>query len=220
MKNDNSMVEIKELARVGDNINYCIEKVLQRLGTMVPEYMSAKGAYFDFNGNRVNVFKDDTVKDAYRRWQGENDARAEAYRKSPEGIAAEQRNVEAMENSRNNFVAAYSANPDFTNYAAVVEWIGAWERYATIHTFDGQKAAFVLQRLVDAGYKSDAHCMSDGLSDDDQKVYSLELMKDRRRCGEYLIGQAMSCLGMGMPPHPVYGSFLERWRTIPSAKEE
>jgi len=220
MSTDNKMVEIKELARCGDNIRDCIWKVLKLLHSMDPKYMSAKGAYFDFNGSRVNVYKDETADQAYARWQREWDERCEAYRKSPEGIESEKRRVKAAEDNRKKFDAAYGTNPDFSNYAAVVEWIGAWEPYTTTDTFNKQKAAFILRRLTDAGYKIDAHCTPLNASDDIKKAWTEILNNDRRRFGEYLIGQAMSCLSIGMPPHQVYGHFLEKWRNIPSTKEE
>ena len=58
----------------------------------------------------------------------------------------------------------------------------------------------VSQKFVDAGYSENQHV---GRPQED--------FHDRQTMGEYIVGQAISCLRNGMPPHPITTKFADQY---------
>lgn len=217
---DDGMMEIQNDFPCGVHIETIIKLVIERMRAAIAMDDKIKGVYFDFNGNRVNVFAHDDVKDVYRRFEREREERWDAYRKSPEGIADAAKLQAMQDKTKARFTLRYSKKPKWSNYAAVVRWIASWLDDVTPYTFSRNQATETWLELDKHGYVVDAHCLPDDIDNDAQKEYSNALVKDRRRFGEYLIGQAMASMKMGYAPHDIYLFRYENWKKLPATKKE
>jgi hypothetical protein len=94
------------------------------------------------------------------------------------------------------------------NMDTLIVWLSAFSGVADDCdvTFD-HKA--VIDILVAAGYVLNAH-----VGDDPQSFDS------RKKLGEWIVGQAISCINHGMGPHLITQMFAEQYFKIPIAHQE
>jgi hypothetical protein len=128
--------------------------------------------------------------------------RAEAYRKSPEGIAAAERRSREVVDKQLKCDQLVAYLPVIHTITEVVYWLDKYTEVADDVGVDASQR-LVLQILEDKGYVANEHvgqppgwfCFQD-------------------RLGRYIVGQAMECLFKGMPPHPVLRTFVDKYRTM------
>lgn len=90
---------------------------------------------------------------------------------------------------------------------AAVSWMKDYSAVAEDGTLRTDNA-LVLKKVLAAGYKSNAHT--------DRTPEALEA--DYAAAGEYIMGQCISCMEDGFPPHPIAGMFADRMEKIKAVK--
>jgi len=122
---------------------------------------------------------------------------AQSYRKSKRGIEAARRRKQQIADKQQavdhliNTLEASIAN----GLSDVVLWLSRFSEVA-----DDVDVAYseeiIIQALKSAGYVADQHV---GRPKED--------FTNKQLLGEYIVGQAISCLEGGMPPHPITQTF-------------
>lgn len=162
---------------------------------------------FEFNGITITATPQSSPASLEADWDAKLAAEAKAYRESPE-YAAEQRRredqVKTGQNAVNCFmegieqVLATCSTDDILKYfkpfVKVADDVGV--------NFDHNKLADLLEHF---GYKDGMHVGK-----------PQEAFDDKETMAQYILGQVVSCLRRGMPPHPVTNSFIERYFAIPA----
>lgn len=198
---------------VGSRVEHVIRRCLYRLTDepAIPE--RARGLWFMFNNYRVTVLRGDTEATAMARFDAARERERQwrlnsrAHRKHQEY----QRRYKARKQAA--FDAALATRPtDLTDLDATVEWIGRWQPHIVIGT--NWKPNELLMELGAAGYSQNMNCIDK--SDPQYAEKQAALTASRKLMGEYLIGQAMSCMASGMPPHDVYQHMIKQWRATPA----
>ena len=155
--------------------------------------------------NKVKLFvrpgaNPDHICEIYSR---ECDERAEQYRNSDEGRAADARR-EAEVVAKQAAVDALLVTRSFSSLRSTVEWFDKLTPLA-----DDVRVRLPTEQLVAeleaVGYESNACC---------------DLPKERytesKVMGVYIVGQVLSCMKKGMPPHPVTNKFAKEYLAMES----
>lgn len=162
---------------------------------------SGKLAEGSFNDITLTAGRGTTAAQIVTRYHEELDARAEAYRKSPEGIAAKAKE-KAETISRQATCDALMvefATLDLTNDAALIDWLDRFQDPSDDMRIR-KDVGVVVRALEAAGYVSGANC-GPAFNEEDRDNYA-----------RYLIGQALSNLKHVGAIHQVFGTFHERWK--------
>lgn len=161
----------------------------------------AKSAHAVFNEVSLVAVRGTTVSDIEAQLHAGYAAASEAYRKSPEGIAAKAKE----QSDRRNMQATADAlmvefkTLDMASDVAVLDWLDRFQDPSdntTIRT-DTKR---VIEGLKAAGYVSNANC-GPAFNESDRDNYA-----------RYLVGQALSCLESVGAIHQVFGTMHERWK--------
>ena len=161
---------------------------------------------FDFNGVELVASGRSDPKALSDSFLDEMNKRAEAYKKSPEGIQdAENRRL--LVESNNLKAAELIRNLPALLVAETLNDLMGWlKQFAVIADdigtrFDHRELRLALES---AGYKN-----NEGVGQPP------EWFNTRERMGRYIVGQVIDCLSTGMPPHPITLSFIGKYEALP-----
>ncbi len=190
-------VQAKQWTQIGRHIDsvtaeYC--KLSKRAKVLID---------FDFNG--VKLTASPKTSPATLRWAFDNELerKAAAYRNSPEGRAAAQdRNDELI--VKQVTIEHLIANMDFSTHDKTMTWLRQFAEVADDVGVSYDKAPIIFNLTI-AGYKENDEC---GRPKED---YS-----NREIMAKWIAGQALNCLNMGMPPHPITEKFVGEYFAIPA----
>lgn len=179
---------------VGMHITHAVDQALA-LATRLRSPVT-----FSFNDIPVTVQLGDMRETILKNWEQAFQQRIVAYRQSEAGRQAardaEIRRLRAQA-ATDELMAQL---PDCLNsLESAVRWCAKLSNAAD-HVGVYWEPGVAADALEMAGYKLNAHV--------GESRETLEA--SRQLLGEYLIGQAISCLRGGMPPHPVIATFAER----------
>jgi hypothetical protein len=167
---------------------------------------NGRNVAFSFNG--VDLIAKPTTKPAalQRRFSAGMEANSKAYRESPEGIASAAARVKEIATKQwlhDTLVAGLPATLTQPE-ARIVEWVREFQDPAddigVVRDFPAVIAAF-----ESAGYKAN-----------DCTNLPRERYKERSIMGRYIIGQAISCMKSGLPPHQITHTFVEQYFNSPA----
>jgi len=195
--------------RVDDMIARCLYRLTPK--PLVPE--RSRGLWFMFNDYRVTVLRGDTMETAMARFDAARKREHQWYLNSRRYRKHQEQDRRRKIRNQAAFDAALDTRPDnMFELDGVVEWIARWQPHIWVST--KWSPTILLQELQHAGYVEKAHCVDSNDPEKEQKRAAL--VASRKLMGEYLIGQAMSCMAAGMPPHDVYQHMIKRWRATPA----
>lgn len=159
---------------------------------------------FKFNGQPVIVNRHDSAEKIYTEWADKMEAAASEWRNSPEGQAYQREELESAVRTQAAVDRATNALEvlDLSNADAVLDWIATWYDAAD-HIGVVWPHGHFTSRLIEAGWIA-GDCTGDLFRADHKPTVA-----------KYLIGQALSFMQKGRAPHPVFGSFLEKYRAMP-----
>lgn len=160
---------------------------------------------FNFNGVNVIATPKNSPEEVKKFWRAEMDREAEEYRNSPEGRRETTRRQKQLKNDQAtvdnlvNTLSGYIQN----GLDDVVLWCKRFAEVAdNVHLkYDARNLAAVLEH---AGYKQN-----------DMLELPQEEYTKRDVFGRYIVGQAIDCMKMGMPPHQVCIRFAEKYEKLP-----
>lgn len=158
------------------------------------------GVYFQFNGIRVEVTSETTPASVFQKWKDDSEESYQAYLRSDESKKRDlERATRANENQRILDQARQEAEIlDLTNMDHALSWVNQW--YNAADDVDVKWSPSEMQSyLTNSGWKA-----GDCVGHPDVKT-------DKVIMGRWLLGQAMSCMNSMMPPHPVFGTFYEKY---------
>lgn len=155
---------------------------------------------FKFNDIEMFARPSDHETDLEGLYHHMCEQRAEAYRKSPEGIAAREKSEREGRQGQAQIDALVSGmNPVFdAGLDATITWL---ERYATLADdirIDSHRDA-VMSALLAHGYVNNEFTGADWVPG------------DKRVMGRWIVGQCINCMSIGMPPHPVSIKFCREY---------
>lgn len=152
---------------------------------------------FRFNDVDVAVAPGERPEAAEDRWNIERDRQTEAWRASPEGRRAEAEAEERRRDCQRRTDALIVRLPGVVKeLGPLVRWCVELSRAAD-HVGVRWSPSAVADAIEAAGWRRDAHV---GRAE-------AEFRGEPTMLGEYVVGQALSCLGHGMPPHPIVEKF-------------
>lgn len=155
---------------------------------------------FTFNGVPVTVSTEDTAASAERRWSKDCDDRAEAYRNSPAGKAAAENQERSRQRHQREADVLIQMMPGVAkDRDALLLWVASFTE-AVDHVGVKWDMRAVAKALTDAGYKRNHH-----IGD------KPDSFNNRAKTAEYIIGQMLDCIEMGMGPHPITATFVEKY---------
>lgn len=139
-----------------------------------------------------------------RQWDERNEASRRRYRDSPQGKAEADRRVKEILRKQR------SINDSRDTLAFIADdqdklmfWLKSFAYDA-----DDIGVQFSKDRLAEqleaAGYAENEHVGE-----------KPEWFNTRPRMAHYIVGQAINCLRIGMCPHPITGSFVDKYFTLP-----
>lgn len=162
---------------------------------------------FEFNGIKVIATPKSSPASLEADWNSQMEASRKAYKESPEYAAEQQRRAEAVKTSQNvvncfmdgiEQVLVTCSTDDILKY--VQPFVGASDDVDV--SFDKAKLADLLEQY---GYKDSMHVGK-----------PKEAFDDKETMAQYILGQVVTCLRSGMPPHPITNSFIEKYFAMPS----
>lgn len=161
---------------------------------------------FSFNGVELIATPDSDPAKLEVEFIEKLEADSKTHRESPKGIAeAEGRTAEILRKQRSVNTSLAVLKDIVGDHDKLMLWLKSFTEDA-----DDIGVQFTKARLADeleaAGYAENEHV--------GQKP---EWFCTRKRMTHYIVGQAINCLRIGMPPHPVTASFVEKYFKIQDA---
>lgn len=161
----------------------------------------------NFNGVDVTVAPTATIEEVETVWQSAMDRIAEEYRNSPAGRKEAREAKERLKHSQHEcdrLLAQLESYDDHPATDKIVAWVAEFSEYAD-HIGVKYDMAALISKLEQFGYVANAHVAKSNREKKNVKNLSRQVM------GEYIIGQAISCIKNGMPPHPVVMRFAKEY---------
>lgn len=165
---------------------------------------------FKFNAHLMEANVLSTVDGIVLEYGQKCDAAYEAYLASPE--YAENKRLDAIEVSKHQ-ATVNQLMLELPSAIRDTKVLCAWLYRLTpaVDRVDVKwDREFVMNTIKNAGYKTNAGVISDEMSEDSKRTGRALLFSSHVAFGNYLIGQALSCMESGMGPHPVFQTFYER----------
>lgn len=155
---------------------------------------------FDFNGVHIVVQTGDTELEVIAQWDSECKRQSDEYHASPQ-YAFDQAEKEVrrkrFQKTVTNLCACLPACI-LRGDDVVVRWVGEFARPAD-HVGVIFDPYVLVDKLEAAGYVNNAY-----VGDDEVKA-------SRLKQARWMIGQAINCLALGIPPHPVLIEFARQY---------
>lgn len=162
-----------------------------------------------FNGTVFEITAQDSVAAVVNRFRDEFERQRLAYLSSPEGIAAAAARVEEVKQKQAK-VEALLAVPLGRNHEAVLAWLLEWEDAAGD---SGVKVRWqtAIAKLETLGYSRNRNANGPDASEADRERHLEWLKSDSDAMAHYIVGQAIDCMYVSMPPHPIVSVFVKEW---------
>lgn len=175
-----------------------IEQAAEQLVAAAVEHGTATG---QFNDVPLTADASSTPAEIVSRWNSESDARAAAWRASPEGKKAEQESNQRRADAQTLHDSLMKRLPalNMKDDAAVLDWLCQMQG-PTDHVGVIVRRDTIVSHFEKAGYRSNVNY------GDDFKP------RDRDNVFRYLVGQALHGLKEGPAIHPILHKFAAEWR--------
>jgi hypothetical protein len=175
-----------------------ISKAAQMLADAADRLGTATGS---FNGIVLTVNRADKPDSIVAWFTEESERRAEAYRNSPDGKAAEASREQRRRETQGKHDALMDSLPrvDMRDADAVLAWLEAMQ-VASDYVDVVVRRKTILSVFEGVGYLPGVNCGADYRGD------------DRDNSLRYLVGQALDGLANGPAIHPIFHKFAAEWR--------
>lgn len=140
----------------------------------------------------------------------QSEKRAEDWRNSPEGLAYAAERAKELAERQAAVTSAIQALPEvlaIQSLGALIGWLTLFVEDANDTGIDweaatgirGEPLEWIVLQLIAAGYRENEYVGTDP-----------ELFT-RERLGRWIVGQAINCLRLGLPPHPITQKFAKEY---------
>lgn len=159
---------------------------------------------FSFNGIALEATPESSPPALEREWSAKKEQAAKDYRESPQGIAAAKKRTADIIRKQRSLNTSLDVLADIiADHDKLMIWLkGVAEDADDIAVTLPKKR--MIEQLEAAGFVENEHVGE-----------KPEWFNSRPRMAHYIVGQALNCLRRGMGPHPVTGSFVERYFALP-----
>lgn len=166
----------------------------------ISELIAEAPAEGEFNGITITAHPGDKHQTLLAQWNAAMDARAKAYRESPEGLAdaAEQEQKRQQLQSRHDSLMNRLPSLDFKDQVAVLDWLCAMQEPSDYRGVI-VRGNTILCTFSKHGFKPSVNTGADFKPDDRDNVF------------RYLVGQALDGLS-GPAIHPILHKFVGEWK--------
>lgn len=175
-----------------------IDRAAEMLVAAAIEHGAARGS---FNEIELAASRNATPSEIVRLYHEECEARTEAYRKSPEGIAAAKRSDDerAALQQKHDALVARLPRLDFGDQVAVLDWLCQMQEPSD------RNGVLVKRKTIVAafekrGFEAGANCGKDYRPGDRENMF------------RYLVGQALDGLKNGPAIHGILHKFVGEWK--------
>lgn len=185
----------------GMSISQACEELLRHVDAATPAQMV-------FNGITVVANNNDTLAMLQARWEMALAEQQAAYEKTAEYREAQQCRARELA-AKQSQIDDLQQHMDFSTLNDTLTWLEAFAPLADDIgvTYDKKR---ICTALLQAGY-----IVNEGVGAGEK------LEQDPTALGRYIVGQALQCMrGHNMPPHPITGSFIKKWRKAVVAQEQ
>jgi hypothetical protein len=161
---------------------------------------------FTFNGITLVANPKTDWRELSKQYSEKSDQRREDYRKSPEGIAAATQRADDVAKKQKIVSDLIYALPKVLAGGRLDDAI-TWLKQFTNPADDIEvkfNASEVARSFIAYGWKEN-DCVGE----------KPEWFNSKYRMGRYIVGQAINCLKMGMAPHGITLSFIEKYEALP-----
>lgn len=178
--------------RAGEQIDRTVTRALEYAKT------NNERVKFDFNGVSVVVLATDTVSSIVNKWSADLDAIAIAYNNSPEGKRAA---AETLLRKKAGQTKLDRLMKELTHCCKNIDTLVKWcvELSDVVRIDTEWNPGLIRQTIEAAGYERNKHVGQPPEAFDG----NLQMLK------EYIVGQSIDALYMGLPPHQVIHKFAE-----------
>lgn len=156
---------------------------------------------FDFNGVRVKVNKNSIPVAVIADFKRQLDRNQKAFMESAAYKEQLKDRIQRTMEDQKKIDALLVELPDLKGHDAWVAWTGQFAALNDNMHLNYPKHT-IIERMCAAGYVEDA-CLEDS-----------RLKTDRNIFARWMIGQAIGCLRLGMPIHPVAQKFAQDYREL------
>ena len=182
----------------GTHIRYACQEAIALAGNR------NRPVHFSFNGTRMKVHKRLPLQHVLRQWDERTEASRRRYRNSPKGkAAAEKRNTEILRKQRSLNTSLDVLADIIADQDKLMLWLKSFAQDA-----DDIGVTFSKERLA-------AQLEAAGYAENEHVGEKPEWFNTRPRMAHYIVGQALNCLRIGMGPHPITGSFVDKYFALP-----
>lgn len=175
---------------------------------------------FQFNDVRLWAFPAGSSDIPAKFYSTVVERRHNAYLESPEGKAAQKRRDSeiaekqfACDNVTNNLDSILAHNSSTGVLFFIEKFCKAANDIAV--TIDHKR---IIASLENAGFERNAYVMPSWALKLQKKFWP-KFFENKNRLYKYIIGQVLSCLYNGMPPHQVTLHFIEKWNKLDGGTE-
>lgn len=174
---------------------------------------SGQSVTFDFKGIAVTAEADSDPQALQDEWTKTMQAQAEAWRNSPEGQQAADESKRLESNPQSKAIRLLAELPALLfdrgnlwkeeSLNAIMVWL---KEFSLAADHVGVKVDYpaLIATLEKAGFRENEYVGQPP-----------GWFCDKLRMSRYIMGQALNCMRMGMPPHPVTCSFVEKYFNLP-----
>lgn len=159
---------------------------------------------FSFNGIALEATPESSPPALESEWSAKQEQAAKDYRESPQGIAAAKKRTADIIRKQRSLNTSLEVLADIiADNDKLMIWLkGVAEDADDIGVTLPKER--MIEQLEAAGFVENEHVGE-----------KPEWFNSRPRMAHYIVGQALNCLRRGMGPHPVTGSFVERYFALP-----
>ena len=163
---------------------------------------------FSFNGIELEATPESSPPALENEWSAKQEQAAKEYRESPKGIAAAKKRTEEIIRKQRSLNTSLDALSDIiADHDKLMIWLKGVAEDA-----DDIGVQFSKDRLA-------AQLEAAGFVENEHVGEKPGWFNSRPRMAHYIVGQALNCLRRGMGPHPVTGSFVDRYFTLPKVED-
>lgn len=159
---------------------------------------------FSFNGIELEATPESSPPVLESEWSAKQEQATKDYRESPQGIAAAKlRTAEILRKQRSLNTSLDVLADIIADQDKLMLWLKSFAQDA-----DDIGVTFSKERLA-------AQLEAAGYAENEHVGENPEWFSTRPRMARYIVGQALNCLRIGMGPHPITGSFVDKYLALP-----
>jgi hypothetical protein len=163
---------------------------------------------FSFNGIELEATPESSPPALESAWSAKQEQASKEYRESPKGIAAAKKRTEEIIRKQRSLNTSLEVLSDIiADHDKLMIWLKGVAEDA-----DDIGVQFSKDRLA-------AQLEAAGFVENEHVGEKPEWFNSRPRMAHYIVGQALNCLRRGMGPHPVTGSFVDRYFALPKVED-